>query len=68
VTGIKEGMIGMVKIDMNKCTGCSGCIDLRPVIAVIMINDVVTVNNELCTECGTCIKVCPVKAPYEIEQ
>jgi NAD-dependent dihydropyrimidine dehydrogenase PreA subunit len=31
-----------------------------------MINDVVTVNDEICTECGTCIKVCPMKAPCEV--
>ncbi len=58
----------MVTIDKDKCTGCGGCIDLCPEIAISMINDIVTVNDELCTECGTCIKVCPMKAPYETEQ
>jgi Fe-S-cluster-containing hydrogenase component 2 len=58
----------MVQIDNNKCTGCGGCIDLCPEIAISMINDVVTVNDELCTGCSTCIKVCPMKAPCEIEQ
>lgn len=57
----------MVEIDTNKCTGCGGCIDLCPTIAISMIDDVVTVNDELCTGCSICIKVCPVKAPYEIE-
>jgi len=57
----------MVTIDKNKCTGCGGCIDLCPEIAISMINDVVTVNDELCTGCSTCIKVCPMKAPCEIE-
>ena len=58
----------MMQIDNNKCTGCGGCIDLCPEITISMINDVVTVNEELCTDCSTCIKVCPMKAPYEIEQ
>jgi len=58
----------MVKIDMNNCTGCGGCIDLCPVIAISMINDVVTVNDELCTECNICIKVCPMRAPYEVKK
>ena len=56
----------MVTIDKDKCTGCGGCIDLCPEIAISMINDIVTVNDEICTECGTCIKVCPMKAPYEV--
>jgi len=58
----------MIKIDTEKCTGCGGCIDLCPEIAISMINDVVTVNDEICTECGTCIKVCPMKAPYEVKK
>ena len=58
----------MVKIDSNKCTGCGGCIDLCSAIAISMINDVVTVNDELCTGCSICIKVCPMRAPYESEQ
>ncbi len=58
----------MIKIDTEKCTGCGGCIDLCPEIAISMINDVVTVNHEVCTECGTCIKVCPMKAPHEVEK
>jgi len=55
----------MVKIDSNKCTGCGGCIDLCPVIAISMINDVVTINDELCTGCSICSNVCPMRAPYE---
>lgn len=56
----------MIKIDSEKCTGCGGCIDLCPAIAISMINDVVTVNNEICTGCKICIKVCPMRAPTEV--
>jgi len=56
----------MVKIDTKKCTGCGGCIDICPAIAISMINDVVTVNNDTCTECKICIKVCPMRAPAEV--
>ena len=58
----------MVKIDVNKCTSCGGCIDLCPEIAISMIDDVVIVDNELCIECGICVKVCPMMAPKEIEK
>jgi ferredoxin len=64
---LKE-VIGMTKIETNKCTGCGGCIDLCPEIAISMINDVVTVNEELCTGCNICIKVCPMRAPYEVTE
>jgi NAD-dependent dihydropyrimidine dehydrogenase PreA subunit len=56
----------MVKIDTKKCTGCGGCIDLCPAIAISMINDVVTVNNDTCTDCKICVKVCPMRAPAEV--
>lgn len=58
----------MVRIETSKCTGCGGCIDLCPAIAISMINDVVTINEELCTECKICIKVCPMRAPYEVTE
>ena len=57
----------MVTIDTNKCTGCGGCIDLCPVIAINMNDDVVTVDNEICTECSICVKVCPVRAPQKTD-
>jgi len=53
----------MVSIDSDLCTGCGGCIDMCPVIAVSMFNDVVSIDQETCTECGTCVKLCPVNAP-----
>ena len=57
----------MFLINTEKCTGCGGCIDLCPSIAISMIQDVVTIDPEICTECGICVKVCPMRAPYETE-
>ncbi len=57
----------MITIDLEKCTGCGGCIDLCPSIAISMIQDVVTIDQEICTECKICVKVCPMRAPYEVE-
>ena len=34
----------MVTIDTSKCTGCGGCIDLCPVIAISMINRIILLN------------------------
>ena len=57
----------MIAINTEKCTGCGGCIDLCPTIAISMIQDVVTIDQELYTECKICVKVCPMHAPYESE-
>ena len=56
-----------IKIINSKCTVCGGCIDLCPEIAINMIDDIVTINDDLCTECGTCINICPLNAPYTVE-
>lgn len=57
----------MVTIDTSKCVACGGCIDLCPVIAISMIDDIVIIDNEKCTECTICVKVCPMRAPYQRE-
>ena len=57
----------MIRIDQDKCTGCGGCIDLCPVIAISMIDDRVLIDNDTCTECKICVKVCPVNAPEETD-
>jgi ferredoxin len=57
----------MVKINSDVCTGCGGCIDLCPAIALSMVDDKVRVDNDICTECKICVKVCPVNAPLEDE-
>lgn len=57
----------MIRIDQDKCTGCGGCIDLCPVIAISMIDDRVLIDNDTCTECKICIKACPINAPEETD-
>ena len=56
----------MIKIDLDKCVGCGGCIDLCPVIAISMVKDLAMIDNTLCVECKICVRVCPIKAPTEI--
>ena len=56
----------MIKINRDVCTGCGGCIDLCPVMAISMVDDKPLVDNETCTECEICVKVCPVNAPGEV--
>ena len=62
----EEEAQGMVKIDVDKCVGCGGCIDLCPATAITLVDDRSHVNIDLCLECFTCVKVCPVKAPQQV--
>lgn len=56
----------MVKIDVDTCVGCGGCIDLCPATAICLVNDRSRIDVDLCLECLTCVKVCPVKAPQAV--
>ena len=57
----------MVKIDVETCVGCGGCIDLCPATAISLVNDRSRIDVDLCLECLTCVKVCPVKAPQVVQ-
>jgi Fe-S-cluster-containing hydrogenase component 2 len=50
-----------VKIDKEKCTGCSACAEICPVDA-IKVNDKAIVDENECIDCGTCVEECPVDA------
>ena len=55
-----------MKIKTEDCTGCGGCIDLCPSIAISMVNNKAVIDSALCTECKICEQVCPVNAPCEV--
>lgn len=50
-----------VKVDKEKCTGCSLCVEACPVNAIKIENDKAVINDE-CVECGACINECPNEA------
>ena len=47
-----------VKVDKEKCNGCSACKDICPVSA-IEIKEEKAVISDACVECGLCIDQCP---------
>jgi NAD-dependent dihydropyrimidine dehydrogenase PreA subunit len=61
---------GCVKIDKEKCVGCTECQDYCPVGAIVTIEwegkSVSEVHQENCVECGVCLSsgVCPTEAIY----
>ncbi|MBP1730089.1 MAG: 4Fe-4S ferredoxin iron-sulfur binding domain protein [Deltaproteobacteria bacterium] len=50
------------------CTGCGDCIEICPVDAVRMEDDVARVDLDWCIGCGVCISRCPTKAIRLVEK
>ncbi|HNR12597.1 MAG TPA: 4Fe-4S binding protein [Thermodesulfobacteriota bacterium] len=49
-------------VDEEKCTGCGTCVDICPVEAITLEQEIARVDESLCTECGLCVDECPVEA------
>lgn len=62
--GVKvERIIGMLKVDRDRCIDCGACVSICPVEAIEMGEDwVVRFDEEKCVGCGACVKACPMKA------
>ncbi len=56
----------------NKCTGCMACVSSCPKKAIMIQDDMHTINaaidESLCTDCGLCHKVCQVCSPVELKK
>ena len=50
------------RVDPEKCTGCGACVEVCPVEAIKLVNDVAVVDENECTECGLCADECPEDA------
>ena len=51
-----------VKLDLEKCVGCSACIPSCPVGAIIEDGGKVKIDAGACIDCGVCPGDCPVEA------
>ncbi|MBN2120491.1 MAG: 4Fe-4S binding protein [Candidatus Omnitrophica bacterium] len=50
-----------VKVDREKCTGCSACVEVCPAGAIKIEKDKAIISDE-CVECGVCLEQCPNEA------
>ena len=48
--------------DEDACSGCGACVDICPVEAVRMEDDLPVVDEEWCIGCGVCTTTCPTDA------
>jgi len=56
-----------MKINKDKCIGCSLCITWCPCNAMSIVDKKADINFDECTECGVCLRaaVCPKDAIYQ---
>ena len=51
-----------VRLDRDKCMGCTNCIKHCPTEAIRVRNGKAQIIDERCIDCGVCIRVCPYHA------
>ena len=51
-----------VRLDKDKCKGCTNCIKRCPTQAIRVRAGKAHIINERCIDCGECIRLCPHKA------
>jgi iron only hydrogenase large subunit-like protein len=55
-----------VRLDSEKCKGCTNCIKRCPVEAIRVHDGKATIMEERCIDCGECIRSCPNHAKIAI--
>ena len=53
-----------VRLDEEKCEGCTNCIKRCPTEAIRVRNGKAHIISERCIDCGECIRICPHHAKY----
>lgn len=53
-----------VRLDKDKCKGCTNCIKRCPTQAIRVRAGKAHIINERCIDCGECVRVCPHHAKY----
>ena len=63
----REPKYHAIRVDAEKCFGCTHCMKICPTEAIRVKNGVAAINDQRCVDCGNCLRACPVDAFY-VEQ
>jgi iron only hydrogenase large subunit-like protein len=55
-----------VRLDAEKCKGCTNCIKRCPMEAIRVHDGKATIMEERCIDCGECIRNCPNHAKFAV--
>ncbi len=61
------GFYHALKVDEDKCYGCTHCMNVCPTTAIRIKNGVANIRPDWCVDCGECMRACPVDAIF-VEQ
>ena len=57
-----------VRLDADKCQGCTNCIKRCPTEAIRVRNKKAYIISDRCIDCGECIRICPHHAKYAVSE
>lgn len=63
-----ENIFHSVRLDDEKCQGCTNCIKRCPTQAIRVRNKKAYIISDRCIDCGECIRVCPHHAKYAVSE
>ena len=62
----EERYFHSVRLDEEKCKGCTNCLKRCPTEAIRIRNNKATILRQSCIDCGECVRVCPNHAKIAV--